>query len=42
MVGVCDGEYMGSSLGDEPPDLHEMLQLYKPVGGNLSVAEPMT
>ena len=42
--GVCDGEYMGHGLEDEPLTLlrcHSCGMLHmKPLGGNLSVAEP--
>ena len=47
MAGVCEGECMGYSLGDEPLTLTryhscELLQLYEALGGNLSVPEPTT
>ena len=45
MSGFFEGECMGHSPGDEPLTLTKyyscgLLQLNKPVGGNLSVAEP--
>ena len=47
MARVCKGECMGHSPGDEPQTLTRCRVVgchsyMKPVGGNLSVAEPTT
>ena len=40
-IGVCEGECMGRSPGDEPLPLTRCHRYMKPLkGGSLSVAEP--
>ena len=43
MVGICEGECIGCSLGDEPLTLTRCHSYMKPIkGGSPSVAEPTT
>ena len=42
MAGVCEGECMGHSLGDEPLTLTRYHNYMNPSGRSRSVAEPTT
>ena len=41
-MGACERECMGRSPGDETLTLMRYHSYMKPLGGNLSVAEPTT